>query len=217
MYKAVIFDLDGTLLDTLEDLANACNHALKECRLGIHEVEKYKRFVGDGRYKLIERIIPKEEHNHELFNKVLKLYDDYYLEHMIDETKPYEGICELLDELRNLQIKLAVVSNKPQEFVKEMVNNYFNDKMDIAFGQRINYKTKPDPETIFEVIKELEVTKEECIYVGDSNVDMETAKNAEVKSIGVAWGFRGRKELEEAGANIVVDTVEQLRNKLINT
>ncbi len=154
MYKAVIFDLDGTLLDTLEDLANACNYALKECGLETYEVKKYKRFVGDGRYKLIERIIPKEEHTDELFNNVLKLYDDYYLEHMIDETKPYEGICELLEQLRNLGIKLAVVSNKPHEFAKEMVNNYFNNKMDIAFGQRPNFKVKPNPETIFEVIKE---------------------------------------------------------------
>ncbi|MBU3089750.1 HAD family hydrolase [Clostridium gasigenes] len=216
MYKAIIFDLDGTLLDTLEDLANACNYALKECGLGTYEVNKYKKFVGDGRYKLIERIIPKEDYTEDLFNKVLKLYDDYYLEHMVDETKPYEGICELLDELRGLGIKLAVVSNKPHEFTTEMVNNYFNNKIDIVFGQRKNYQVKPNPETIFEVMNEFELEKEECVYVGDSNVDMQTAKNAEVKSIGVSWGFRGRKELEESGANIVVDTVEELRSVLMN-
>lgn len=216
MYKAIIFDLDGTLLDTLEDIANACNYALKECGLSTYEVNKYKKFVGDGRYKLIERIIPKQDYTEDLFNKVLKLYDDYYLEHMVDETKPYEGICELLDELRGLGIKLAVVSNKPHEFTIEMVKNYFNNKIDIVFGQRKNYQVKPNPETIFEVINEFELEKEECVYVGDSNVDMQTAKNAEVKSIGVSWGFRGRKELEESGANIVVDTVEELRSVLMN-
>ncbi|MBU3131404.1 HAD family hydrolase [Clostridium gasigenes] len=216
MYKAIIFDLDGTLLDTLEDLANACNYALKECGLSTYEVNKYKKFVGDGRYKLIERIIPKQDYTEDLFNKVLKLYDDYYLEHMVDETKPYEGICELLDELRGLGIKLAVVSNKPHEFTIEMVKNYFNNKIDIVFGQRKNYQVKPNPETIFEVMNEFKLEKEECVYVGDSNVDMQTAKNAEVKSIGVSWGFRGRKELEQSGANIVVDTVEELRSVLIN-
>lgn len=215
MYKAVIFDLDGTLLDTLEDLANACNYALRECGLEVHEVNKYKRFVGDGRYKLIERIISKEEYTNEIFSKVLKLYDDYYLEHMVDETKPYEGIYELLDEIMENGIKIAVVSNKPHEFTTEMVKNYFNNKIDIAFGQRPNYAVKPNPESIFEVIKEFGLAKEDCIYVGDSNVDMQTAKNASVKSIGVSWGFRGREELEEAGADIVVDTVKELREAIL--
>ncbi|MGL5353330.1 MAG: HAD family hydrolase [Clostridium sp.] len=215
MYKAVIFDLDGTLLDTLEDLANACNYALKECELKTHEVEKYKRFVGDGRFKLIERIISKEDNTVELFNKVLKLYDDYYLAHMVDETKPYNGIINLLDELKTLDIKLCVVSNKPHEFAEEMVNKYFENKINIAYGQRPNYKTKPDPQTIFEVIKELGITSGECVYVGDSNVDIETAKNAGVKSIGVSWGFRGREELEEAGADFVVDNVCELKNIIL--
>ncbi|MGL5086046.1 MAG: HAD family hydrolase [Clostridium sp.] len=215
MYKAVIFDLDGTLLDTLEDLANACNYALKECGLKTHETEKYKRFVGDGRFKLIERIISKEDNTEELFNKVLKLYDEYYLEHMVDETKPYDGIINLLEQLKSLGIKLCVVSNKPHEFAEEMVNKYFGNKINIVYGQRLNYKTKPDPETIFEVIKELGISKDECLYVGDSNVDVLTAKNAGVKSIGVSWGFRGRNELEEAGADFVVDNVCELKKIII--
>lgn len=215
MYKAVIFDLDGTLLDTLEDLANACNYALKDSGLKTHEIEKYKRFVGDGRFKLIERIISKEDNTEELFNKVLKLYDEYYLEHMVDETKPYDGICNLLDELIDLDIKLCVVSNKPHEFTEKMVKKYFENRIHIAYGQRPNYKTKPDPETIFEVIQTLGIGKEECIYVGDSNVDMQTAKNAGVVSIGVSWGFRGRQELEEVGADFVVDNVSELRNTIL--
>lgn len=216
MYKAVIFDLDGTLLDTLEDLANACNYALKECGLAVHKVDKYKRFVGDGRYKLIERIISKEDYTEDLFNRVLKLYDDYYEEHMVDLTKPYEGIMELLDKLKRLEMKIAVVSNKPHEFTTEIVKKYFKNKIDITFGQRPNFKAKPNPETVFEVIKEFGFEKQECVYIGDSNVDMQTAKNANVKSIGVSWGFRGRKELEEAGADLVVDTVEELRNELLS-
>lgn len=215
MYKAIIFDLDGTLLNTLDDIANACNYALKECNLKTYEVNKYKKFVGDGKYKLIERIISKEDYTEELFNKVLKLYDDYYEAHMVDLTKPYEGIVELLDKLKRLDIKVAVVSNKHHELTTEMVKKYFRNKVDLVFGQRPNVEAKPNPETVFEVMREFGVEKNECVYIGDSNVDMLTAKNAGLKSIGVSWGFRGRKELEEFGADLVVDSAEELRNELL--
>lgn len=215
MYKAVIFDLDGTLLNTIDDLAIACNYALEKCNLPTHDVEKYKQFVGNGRYKLIERIIPEEKRSEELFNKVLKLYDDYYEAHMMDETKPYNGIINLLDNLKDKNIKIAVVSNKPNEFTVGMVKHYFGERFDIIFGHREGYKTKPNPDTVLEVMKELNVKENECIYIGDSNVDMKTAQNANLKSIGVSWGFRGRKELEEAGADFVVDNVSEIEEIII--
>ena len=216
MYKAVIFDLDGTLLDTLEDLANACNYALVECGFPIHGLEKYRRFVGDGRYKLIERIIPENSKTPEVIDKVLSLYDEYYEEHMMDMTRPYAGIIELLDGLKAKGLKLAVVSNKPHEFTTKVVKVFFENRLQLIFGQRVNFPTKPDPGTIFEVIENFKITPEECIYVGDSNVDIMTAKNAGVKSVGVAWGFRGKEELETEGADFIVSTVKELGELILN-
>ena len=205
MIKAAIFDLDGTLLNTLEDVVNACNYALKKCNFKTHSIEEYKVFVGDGRSKLIERIVPDEyKGNDEVKNKVLRLFDEYYSEHMLDMTKPYEGICEMLKSLKEKGVKLAVVSNKPDEFVGGIVKKYFGDTFEIVHGQRTNYPVKPDPTTVYEVIESFGIKLNESIYVGDSNVDIYTAKNAKVKSIGVAWGFRGEEELREAGADYIV-------------
>lgn len=205
MIKAAIFDLDGTLLNTLEDVVNACNYALKKCNFKMHSIEEYKVFVGDGRSKLIERIVPDEyKGNDEVKNKVLRLFDEYYSGHMLDMTKPYEGICEMLKSLKEKGVKLAVVSNKPDEFVGGIVKKYFGDTFEIVHGQRTNYPVKPDPTTVYEVIEYFGIKLNESIYVGDSNVDIYTAKNAKVKSIGVAWGFRGEEELREAGADYIV-------------
>ena len=205
MIKAAIFDLDGTLLNTLEDVVNACNYALKKCNFKTHSIEEYKVFVGDGRSKLIERIVPDEyKGNDEVKNNVLRLFDEYYSEHMLDMTKPYEGICEMLKSLKEKGVKLAVVSNKPDEFVGGIVKKYFGDTFEIVHGQRTNYPVKPDPTTVYEVIESFGIKLNESIYVGDSNVDIYTAKNAKVKSIGVAWGFRGEEELREAGADYIV-------------
>ena len=215
MIKAIIFDLDGTLLDTLEDLANACNYALKRCGFNEHKVNDYTRFVGNGRYVLIKRIVPEEyRENEEVISKVLRYFDEYYSKHMIDMTKPYDGIMDMLDVLKNKEVKLAVVSNKPHEFADDVVKKYFGDIFNIAYGQRPNHKAKPDPETVNEVINLFKVHKEECLYVGDSDVDIKTAINAEVQSVGVAWGFRGTEELLEAGANYIINTPEELLNLL---
>lgn len=213
MIKAIIFDLDGTLLDTLEDLANACNYALRTCGFKEHPVNDYVRFVGDGRYVLIKRIVPEiERENEEVINKVLSYFDEYYGEHMIDMTKPYDGIIEMIDELKSKNIKLAVVSNKPHEFAVEVVKKYFDNKFDITYGQRENYPTKPNPATVDEVINLFKVCRNECLYIGDSDVDMKTAINAKVKSVGVAWGFRGIKELLEAGADYIINNPQEVFN-----
>lgn len=210
MIKSIIFDLDGTLLNTIEDLANACNYALTTLGYKTHEVEKYKTFVGNGRYKLVERMLPEDRRDMENIEKALKLFDTYYEKHMIDMTKPYDGIMEMLDSLINIGINIAVVSNKPHEFTTEVVKNYFGDRFKVVYGHKKNTKEKPDPWTVLEVIEEFNVNKDECLYIGDSEIDINTAKNAGVKSVGVEWGFRGKGELEAAGANYIVNKPEQI-------
>lgn len=211
MIKAVIFDLDGTLLDTLEDLANACNYALKSSGFETYDIKDYTRFVGNGRYKLIERIVPdKYKQDKEIINNVLRLFDTYYGKHMVDMTKPYDGIIEMIEELKERNMKIAVVSNKPHEFAEDVVRRYFGDSFEITYGQRPNHPTKPDPKTVYEVMESLNIKEDECIYVGDSDVDVNTAKNAGVKSVGVAWGFRGEGELREAGADFIIKTPIEL-------
>lgn len=210
MIKGIIFDLDGTLLNTIEDLANACNYALTTLGYKTHEVEKYKTFVGNGRYKLVERMLPEDRRDMENIEKALKLFDTYYEKHMIDMTKPYDGIMEMLDSLINRGINIAVVSNKPHEFTTEVVKNYFGDRFKVVYGHKKNTKEKPDPWAVLEVIEEFNVNKDECLYIGDSEIDINTAKNAGVKSVGVEWGFRGKGELEAAGANYIVNKPEQI-------
>ena len=216
MIKAIIFDLDGTLLDTLEDLANACNYGLRCCGFREHSVNDYTRFVGNGRYILIKRILPEEyKENEEVINKVLNYFDEYYGAHMIDMTKPYDGILEILQELKSRNIKLAVVSNKPHEFAVDVVKKYFNNTFDVVYGHRVNHKTKPDPEAVNEAIELFKVNKAECLYVGDSDVDIQTAMNAQVKSVGVAWGFRGTGELLEAGADYIINEPKKIMKCLM--
>ena len=210
MINSIIFDLDGTLLNTIEDLANACNYALTTLGYKTHEVEKYKTFVGNGRYKLVERMLPEDNRSVENIEKALELFDSYYEKHMIDMTKPYDGIMEMLDCLISKSINIAVVSNKPHEFTTEVVKNYFGDRFEVVYGHKKNTKEKPDPWAVLEVIDEFKVNKDECLYVGDSEIDINTAKNAGVKSVGVEWGFRGKGELESAGANYIVNMPEQI-------
>lgn len=210
MIKSIIFDLDGTLLNTIEDLANACNYALTSLGYETHEVERYKTFVGNGRYKLIKRMLPEDDRDIENIEKALKLFDYYYENHMVDMTKPYDGIIEMLDFLIKKGINIAVVSNKPHEFTVEVVKNYFGDRFKAVYGHKKNTKEKPDPWAVLEVIEKFKINKDECLYVGDSEVDINTAKNAGVKSVGVEWGFRGKGELESAGANYIVNKPEQI-------
>ena len=217
MFKVAIFDLDGTLLNTLDDLANACNYALNKFSFPTHNVEEYKKFIGNGIYKLVERAVPNNKKDKETVEKVLETFSNYYNEHMIDMTKPYDGIVDILDELRAKGIKLAVVSNKKHEFTIEIVKKYFGDRFDIVFGHRENYKEKPDPTSVLEVIEKLNILKSECIYIGDSNVDILTAKNAGVKSVGVSWGFRDREELANEGANYLADNNIELLNIILNS
>lgn len=210
MIKAVIFDLDGTLLNTIDDLANACNYSLTIQGFPTHETEKYKTFVGSGVYKLMERILPIDKRNKDIMDKTLGYFEEYYEQHMVDMTKPYENILETLQKLKTREVKLAVVSNKAHQFTLEVVNKFFGNTFEIVYGKREGYPIKPNPLSVEEVLFKLEITKEECLYVGDSDIDIETAKNAGVKSVGVIWGFRGKGELEKAGADYLINNPDEL-------
>ena len=215
MYKVAIFDLDGTLLDTLKDLADACNFALKSYGFPEHQIEEYKYFLGNGAYKLIERALPIGKKDAETIGKVLGEFKKYYEKHKSDFTKPYDGIEELLIALKEAGIKTAVVSNKPHEFAIEIVERYFAKSFDIVFGKREGYLAKPDPTTVIETLNYFKCKKEEAVYIGDSDVDMFTGKNAGIFSIGAAWGFRGAEELSNAGADKIVYASEELLSEII--
>ena len=215
MYKVAIFDLDGTLLNTLKDLADACNFALRSHGFSEHQIDEYKYFLGNGAYKLIERALPIGKKDAETIGKVLGEFKKYYEKHKSDFTKPYDGIEDLLIALKEAGIKTAVVSNKPHEFAVEIVERYFAKSFDIVFGKREGYLAKPDPTTVIETLNYFKCKKEEAVYIGDSDVDMFTGKNAGLFSIGVAWGFRGARELSAAGANKIVYTSEELLSEII--
>ena len=215
MYKLVIFDLDGTLLNTLTDLANACNAALRACALEEHPTDAYKTYVGDGVYKLIERMVPKEYRNDNMIQHVKEIFDAHYAEHSLDHTKPYEGILELIISLRNQGIHCAVASNKPHEYTKELVKKMFGERIELAFGKRIDVPAKPNPAIVLEIIKHFNMQLEECLYVGDSDVDIYTAKNAGLTSVGVLWGYRTENELASAGAKYMVKNPKDLQQLIL--
>lgn len=212
MIKAVLFDLDGTLVNSLSDLADSTNFALKESGFPTHETEKYKYLVGDGIPKLIERALPEGEKTEENKSKCLELFMARYREHYFDKTDAYDGIKELLFELKKQGLKIAVISNKAQEMAQKVVEKVFGDIFDSVAGKREGYKTKPDPALTLAIIKELGVTPEACVLIGDSGMDMAAAVNAQVTGIGVTWGFRTETELRQNGADYIADTPAQILN-----
>lgn len=207
MYKAVIFDLDGTLLNTLEDLAAAGNYALRQAGLPEHPTEAYRYFVGNGIPKLIERITGQQKGK---IPQVHAAFSQYYEKHKEDYTKPYPGILNLLDSLKEKGILMGVVSNKDDRAVQELIPSYFGDRFAATKGRREGILPKPNPLLILETMEEMEMRPQEVLYVGDSGVDIETAKAAGIASCGVLWGFRGKEELKEA--TLLVRTPEELRD-----
>lgn len=211
MYKAVIFDLDGTLVNSLFDLADSMNKALTANGLPAHPVACYKRFVGSGRDQLIERAVGKEKLTPQLKDSLTRFFDEDYAVHCMDKTKPYEGMQGLLERLHTAGIMAAVLSNKPDRFVKEMMRRLFlGVRFTLAWGKKPEYKEKPDPSALFAMLNEMKVEKMDCLYVGDSDVDVYTAQNAGLPFCGVEWGFRGREELLDAGAQATVKTAAEL-------
>lgn len=203
--KLIVFDLDGTLVNSLADLAAATNISLKKFGYPEHELEKFRYFVGDGVPKLLERAVPESERSAERLAEMKKCFDAYYNTHFADNTNPYDGIPQLLVEIKKLGYKMAVASNKPDEFTKEIVNTFFEGVFDIIQGKAPDTEKKPAPDIVLKIMKKLNASAEDTVMVGDSNVDIFTAKNAGIKSIGCLWGFRTRQELEEAGADYIAE------------
>ena len=200
--NTIIFDLDGTLLNTLEDLHACFNHAIQTYGYPTRSLEEIKSFVGNGIKKAIERALPYKIADEEL-EKIVEYFRQYYKEHMLELTKPYEGILELLEELKKRNYKLAVVSNKYDDAVKDLVRNYFGEFIDVAIGEGYGVRKKPEADGVLKAINELGVKIENCIYIGDSDVDIKTAQNVGVPCISVLWGFREESFLKENGGNIL--------------
>ena len=210
MIKAVVFDLDGTLVNSLFDLAASTNYALKKFGYPTHELEAYKIFIGDGMPKLIERTLPESKRDSETIAKVLEEFLAYYRKHYLDKTVLYDGIFELLNDLQKSGYKLCVVSNKSNEMTTEIIKNLFEIKFNSFTGKKEGYKAKPNPDLTLEIIKSIGVEPYECAFVGDSGMDMQTAVNAGCLPIGVLWGFRGKDELLQNGAKYLVSKPNEI-------
>ena len=208
-YDAVIFDLDGTLLDTLEDLKNSVNFALEVFRMPLRTLEEIRHFVGNGVQRLIELSVP-DGTEREKTEQVFEAFKAHYCIHCNDKTGLYDGIPELLTELKKQEFQMAIVSNKLQEGVDALSEQYFQIYTDVAIGAREGIRKKPAPDTVFEALRRLGIPRERAVYVGDSEVDIATAANSGMDCITVAWGFRTRQEQEEAGAVTFVDKPLQI-------
>lgn len=216
-YKGVIFDLDGTLLDTLEDITDAVNYALAKYGYGGFNAEEYKIKLGNGFKFLIEQSLPEGASDEDIFG-VLSSFSEYYMENYLKKTKPYEGIDEMLDELISMGIKIGVNSNKRNDFVVKLVEKYFDRVHFVGvFGERKGLPKKPDPYTAHELAGLMDLKYDEIIYVGDSNTDIITARNANLDSIGVLWGFRGYDELKQTGATFIVSTPQEIVKLIKNS
>ena len=211
MKKLVIFDLDGTLLNTIEDLGNAANYALSQNGYPTHSLASYPFFVGNGVRNLIRKALPDDMRTDSIIESLLKDFKEYYNEHNTDCTKPYDGIEELLRNLQDNGVKIAVASNKYQQATEKIIAHYFGDIDFVAvYGQREGVNVKPDPSVVFSILSDAKVPKSEVLYVGDSGVDMETARRACVDSVGVIWGFRSEKELNEYHADMIVNKASDI-------
>ena len=211
-FDTVLFDLDGTLLDTLEDICGAANHTLRELGYPERTLAEMRRFVGNGAEMQMRRALGADA-DEETVAKALALYKPYYAAHCQIKTKPYAGVLELMAALKAEGFRLAVVSNKPDRTTRTLAARFFPE-LDGAMGQREGIASKPAPDMVRAALDQLHAAPEETLYVGDSEVDVATARNAGLDMIGVAWGFRGRAALEAAGAPLVADTPEQLLDML---
>ena len=209
--RLAIFDLDGTLLDTVADLANATNQALAQCGYPTHPTDAYYQFVGNGINKLFYRALPEEARTEENVLRIRSLFVPYYNKHNADDSRPYPGVSELLRELQAQGIQVAVASNKYQQATVKLVGHFFPDiRFAAVYGQREGVAIKPDPTIVADILNDTDISRADTIYIGDSGVDMQTARNAEVESIGVSWGFRSVEELIDNGAEQIVHRAEEI-------
>ena len=214
MNKMVIFDLDGTLLDTLDDLCNSVNYSLRTNNFPERSVAEVRTFVGNGIRLLIERSVP-EGTSKELIDKTFECFKTYYAVHCNDKTKTYPGVMDMLKELKKNGYKIAVLSNKAQYAVTKLCNIYFNNLLDDAVGARENVAKKPSPDALYICAENNNINLNNVIYVGDSDVDVATANNAGVRGIAVTWGFRSRELLIKCGAENLADNTDELLQILL--
>ena len=213
MKKLIIFDLDGTLLDTIADLASATNYALTQLGYPTHDKDTIRSFVGNGINKLLERALPADEQTENNVMRMRTHFVPYYDVHNADLSSPYPGIEALLQTLQENSIEIAVASNKYQEATTKLIKHYFPTiQFAEVLGQRENIPVKPHPTIVFDILNKTGINKKEVLYVGDSGVDMQTAHNAGVDAIGVSWGFRPRTELETLHPLAIIDKAEELMN-----
>jgi phosphoglycolate phosphatase len=211
MYNTYIFDLDGTLLDTLGDLAASVNYALRSCDMPEHTIEDVRRFVGNGVRLLMERALPDGAAN-PCFDEAFTIFRQHYMAHSLDTTQPYDGILEMLTALKAKGCRLAVVSNKFYAATQELCRHFFADTIDVAIGEHEaeGIRKKPAPDTVFEALRQLGVEKDGAVYVGDSDVDIQTARNSGLPCISVLWGFRNRDFLQKNGAETFISAPSEL-------
>lgn len=215
MKQLAIFDLDGTLLNTIDDLGHACNHALAAHALPSHPIEAYPAMVGNGVRRLLERALPAEHRTDSNIDNILVDFRAYYDQHLCDFTRPYIGIENLLHELRNRGVDLAVASNKYESAVARLISHFFpNIPFAAVCGNIDGVPAKPDPSIVFRILTERPTPKDDVIYVGDSAVDMETARRAGVEAVGVTWGFRPVRELTAAFADHIISDPAELLDLL---
>lgn len=203
--KAYIFDMDGTLVDSLESIAYFANKALEKFGLKTIPVERYKHLAGNGAATLVKRMIKENNGDESLFEKVSYEYNTTYDNDFLYLTKPYDGVLEMLSKLKSQGCKTAIISNKPHSTAKKISDELFGDLIDVCFGKRDGYPVKPDPESVNEIIGILGVDKKDCIYIGDTITDMETGKNAGLYTVGVLWGFRDEDEIKSGEPQKIIN------------
>ena len=208
-YKAAVFDLDGTLLNTIVDLAWATNYALEQFNMPTYTVDEVRQMVGNGVAKLIRDAVP-EGTDDATYQRVLACFKEHYADHSLDNTAPYPGILDAVDTLRAAGVKCAVVSNKPDFAISDLMSNFFPGRFDFALGQRDDLKRKPDPEPVHYALAQIGVNPQDAVYIGDSEVDVATARNSGMPCISVTWGFRDKEFLIEHGATLFIEKPYQL-------
>ena len=215
MFRNVIFDLDGTLLNTLDDLGDAGNYACRQMGWPEHPIEAYRYFVGNGIEKLVERFTPPQYRTPEQLRAAYEMFMPYYNEHKEDKTVPYDGIPEILLRLKQAGVNIAVLTNKAHHLAGPVMERYFPGVFPFVQGALPGKPTKPDPALLHELMERMGANAEDTIFVGDSNVDIQTAKNGGLIGCGVLWGFRGRDELLAEGADYLVETADQLAELIL--
>ena len=213
-YTTILFDMDGTLMNTLEDMADSVNAILRQLGHAERSLDEVRAFVGNGAEMLVRRAMPDGSSEAEIA-QALGLYQPYYAAHCQEKTRAYDGILPLLEELHRAGKRIAVVSNKPEGALRTLCDEYFAGLVKVVSGDMPGRRRKPWPDMVDAALEKMSADRKDAVYVGDSEVDVQTGKNAGLPVIGVSWGFRGREKLIASGAETIVDSIEELRQKLL--